>query len=118
VAVAVAEAPVAQETVTQAEPRTGGISIAPASFMSALAAQAFAPAPEHKPAVPPTSLPAIVEPESTGEADHLGAYQAPEGATVLEVIETVYSADGDMEMVGGVACPVDPMERLQCESCQ
>ena len=24
----------------------------------------------------------------------------------------------DSEMVGGVACPVDPMERLQCESCQ
>ena len=37
---------------------------------------------------------------------------------MLEVVETVYSADGDMEMIGGVACPVDPMERLQCESCQ
>ena len=24
----------------------------------------------------------------------------------------------EVEMVGGVACPVDPMERLQCESCQ
>jgi len=24
----------------------------------------------------------------------------------------------EVEMVGGVACPIDPMERLQCESCQ
>ena len=86
--------------------------------MSAVAAQAFAPAPDQKPAVPPTSLPAIVEPESTDATDHMDAYGAPEGATVLEVIETEYSLDGDTEMVGGVACPVDPMERLQCESCQ
>ena len=28
------------------------------------------------------------------------------------------SASGDTEVVGGVACPVDPMEALQCESCQ
>jgi ribonucleoside-diphosphate reductase alpha chain len=109
--------------VVEREPRTGGISIAPASFMSALAAKAFAPAPEQKPVVPPSALPAIVEPavvetSSFGEANQLDAYRAPEGATVLEVVETVYSADGDMEMIGGVACPVDPMERLQCESCQ
>lgn len=92
--------------------------MAPASLMSELAVKAFAPAPEHKPVVPPSALPAIVEPDSTGETDQLDAYQAPEGATVLEVVEAVYSADGDMEMVDGVACPVDPMERLQCESCQ
>lgn len=24
----------------------------------------------------------------------------------------------EVEMVGGIACPIDPMERLQCESCQ
>ena len=24
----------------------------------------------------------------------------------------------EYDVVGGVACPVDPMERLQCESCQ
>jgi len=28
------------------------------------------------------------------------------------------SPSGDTEMVDGVACPVDPMEALQCESCQ
>lgn len=34
----------------------------------------------------------------------------PSGATVLDLADT--------EIVDGVACPVDPMERLQCESCQ
>jgi len=116
-AVATPVAPAA-EVVAEPAPRTGGISIAPASFMSELATKAFAPAPEQQPVVPPAVLPTVVEPTLTGEIDKLDAYRAPEGATVLEVVETVYSADGDMEMVGGVACPVDPMERLQCESCQ
>ncbi len=34
----------------------------------------------------------------------------PASATVLDVQEA--------EIIDGVACPVDPMERLQCESCQ
>ncbi len=34
----------------------------------------------------------------------------PSGTTVLAL--------ADSEVVDGVACPVDPMERLQCESCQ
>jgi ribonucleoside-diphosphate reductase alpha chain len=42
----------------------------------------------------------------------------PEGATALEVLGNVVSLGDDTELVGGVACPVDPMERLQCESCQ
>jgi ribonucleoside-diphosphate reductase alpha chain len=25
---------------------------------------------------------------------------------------------GDTEVVGGVVCPVDPQDALQCESCQ
>jgi len=100
------------------------IAMAPAAVMSSLATKAFAPAPIEKPVVPPSALPVpAVEPTATGEVAEVAAgpgYDAvaPEGATVLEVVETVYSADSDMEMVDGVACPVDPMERLQCESCQ
>nr|WP_062384383.1 ribonucleoside-diphosphate reductase subunit alpha [Demequina iriomotensis] len=70
---------------------------APASVLSSIAAQAFATAPAEQPEVPPTSL--------------------PQGVKLLEVVETVGGGD-DHEVVGGVACPVDPMERLQCESCQ
>ncbi len=88
------------ETVAQdAQP---GPSLAPASVLSSIAAQAFATAPAGQPEVPPTSLPEGV--------------QMPEGARQLEMVET--AGAGDTEMVGGVACPVDPMERLQCESCQ
>ena len=45
---------------------------------------------------------------------------APEGATQLPISgkDSFVSVDGDTEVVDGVACPVDPMERLQCESCQ
>lgn len=25
---------------------------------------------------------------------------------------------GDVEIVNGIACPIDPQERLECESCQ
>ena len=81
--------------------------------MNAVAAKAFAAAPVAQPVVPPAALPqATPEPEpATASGAPYGSY-APEGAMLLEVI-----AD-DTDMVGGVACPVDPMERLQCESCQ
>ena len=100
-------------------------SVAPSSVFSAVAAQAFAAAPVAQPVVPPTALPqATPEPEpATASGAPYGSHEtydstaaadfaAPLGATLLEVI-----AD-DTDMVGGVACPVDPMERLQCESCQ
>ncbi|SEJ11725.1 ribonucleoside-diphosphate reductase subunit alpha [Demequina mangrovi] len=57
---------------------------------------ALAPAPQERPEVPPTTL--------------------PKGVQLLDVVEST-GADGT-EVVDGVACPVDPMERLQCESCQ
>ncbi|HVZ11650.1 MAG TPA: hypothetical protein VG965_01345 [Patescibacteria group bacterium] len=35
-----------------------------------------------------------------------------------DVNMTVQSVSGDFEIINGVACPIDPQERLQCESCQ
>lgn len=37
-----------------------------------------------------------------------------------EVQESVPASaqDQQYEMVGGVACPIDPQERLLCDSCQ
>ena len=90
-------------------------SVAPASVLSAVATRAFSSAPTERPAVPPATLPAATEPYPV----EASAPVAPEGATVLDVVgQAVFSPDGDTEMIGGVACPVDPMERLQCESCQ
>ncbi|MDN4480710.1 ribonucleoside-diphosphate reductase subunit alpha [Demequina sp. EGI L300058] len=110
-----------------AEPRTSTASIAtaPASVLSAVASQAFSPAPVEQPEVPPTSLPEPAESPAATGAVETGAARAPEGSTVLDVTEslhvtesTVATSIGDAEVVGGVACPVDPMEALQCESCQ
>jgi ribonucleoside-diphosphate reductase alpha chain len=67
--------------------------------------------------VPPASLPdAPVEPSSAEPAPVV----APQGVTQLPITDrgALASSDGDTETIDGVACPVDPMERLQCESCQ
>jgi hypothetical protein len=32
--------------------------------------------------------------------------------------ETVGNQDQTVEMVNGIACPIDPQARLECESCQ
>lgn len=118
---------VAEATTAEAPTTTRSIAVAPSTVMSALAAQALAPAPSEQPQLPPTSLPETnpapeaqeAVDEAVNETFDETAAEAPAGATVLEVIgSTVTSPDGDTEMVGGVACPVDPMERLQCESCQ
>ena len=113
--------------LSEAPAATGAIATAPESVLSAVATKAFAPAPAAKPAVPPASLPepaaepapepavAIAEEPASG-VDAPPAM--PQGATALEVLGNVVSLGEDTELVGGVACPVDPMERLQCESCQ
>lgn len=125
-AAAPASAEATAESESPAPAAASAITAAPAGVMSALATKAFAPAPTEKPAVPPSALPEpVVEPAATEEvAEVAGNFDlddaaAPEGATVLDVVEsTGASLDGDTDLVDGVACPVDPMERLQCESCQ
>ena len=83
--------------------------VAPSSVLSAVAAQAFAAAPASQPDLPPAALPEATPQEEPATAS---ASDIPDGATAFEVLSD------DSELVGGVACPVDPMERLQCESCQ
>ena len=102
---AAAPAPEAVEEAPEAAP-----AAAPASVLSDIATKAFATAPQEQPAVPPESLP------ETASDPEAAAAVAPASATLLNVVES--PADGNTEVVDGVACPVDPMERLQCESCQ
>lgn len=94
--------------------QTRTVASASAAVLSDVATKAFAPAPTQQPAVPPTSLPEPAEaPAATGSV--------PTSAAPAEDSATDYligSPSSDTEMVDGVACPVDPMEALQCESCQ
>ena len=59
-------------------------------------------APAEATSAPPASAPSTYPPSTD--------LTPPPSATVLEVQEA--------DIIDGVACPVDPMERLQCESCQ
>ncbi|WP_436969049.1 ribonucleoside-diphosphate reductase subunit alpha [Demequina litoralis] len=108
--------PTAPAEPTPTAPTTGATA-APAEVLAQVAATAFAAAPPQQPEVPPASLPETASETAEAAAPEGVAPAAapPAGASVLTVVESV---DGDTEMVGGVACPVDPMERLQCESCQ
>ncbi|GIG54961.1 ribonucleoside-diphosphate reductase subunit alpha [Demequina activiva] len=104
---------------SEAPATTSTIATAPASVLSDVAAKAFSSAPVEKPAVPPTSLPDATEPPAATGSVETAAAVAPQGVAVLDVVDsTVSSPNGDTELVDGVACPVDPMEALQCESCQ
>jgi len=100
-----------------ADPVDEPFASAPASVMSAVAASALTRAPATAPAMPPASLPDVPAQPSSAEP---APVVAPSGVAQLPITEqhSYSSPDGDTELVDGVACPVDPMERLQCESCQ
>lgn len=94
-------------------PQTQAVATASAAVLSDVATKAFAPAPTEQPAVPPTSLPEPAEaPAATGSVPT----SAAPADTATDYL--IGSPSGDTEMIDGVACPVDPMEALQCESCQ
>ncbi|NMR18628.1 ribonucleoside-diphosphate reductase subunit alpha [Cellulomonas fimi] len=67
------------------------------------------PAPAAAAAPAPGPVPAEAAPSG---------FTVPNGVAALPAIEPVPTGQDDLEMVDGVACPVDPMERLQCDSCQ
>ncbi len=97
-------------------------------FGAATAPAAASPAGVEAPAVP--AAPAVPSAPSVPAA--LAVPAAPSVPAALAVPETpavpeapavpagvsLIALDDATDVVGGVACPVDPMERLQCESCQ
>lgn len=102
-----------EASVGAATAKAAPFASAPASVLSAVAATAFTRAPAATPAVPPASLPEPASSEPTPVVAPAEAARLP-----LANHTTPASPNGDTEVVGGVACPVDPMELLQCESCQ
>ncbi len=113
-----AATPVVEAPEAVAEPAAATIAIAtaPSTVLTDVASKAFAVPPTQQPELPPASLPTpVVEASAPVEHEPIVEHQpalAPEGVSMLTV------AGDDTDMVDGVACPVDPMERLQCESCQ
>lgn len=90
----------------------GGKAAEPATASANATAtiESFATPQQDQPALPPVSLPEAA-PAPEVEA---GFAPLPLDAPLLGLA----GISDDLDMVDGVACPVDPMERLQCESCQ
>ncbi len=95
---------------------------APPSGTSATAAPArrgfagFSARPTH-PTAPTPGSDADPAPQETSAITDAPAKQTA-GPPAVPAEATVLAVDDTTEIVDGVACPVDPMERLQCDSCQ
>lgn len=88
---------------------------APAAPATSVAAQPAAPqAPQ--PATPQAAPAQPAAPAAPARGFAAATTTVAAAGPVLELTDLSASAEDDV--VDGVACPVDPMERLQCESCQ
>ncbi|WP_325048350.1 ribonucleoside-diphosphate reductase subunit alpha [Desertihabitans brevis] len=100
-----------QDTGSQPEPRRGF------GFARATGSAVASPVP---PAAPPSATPAPEAVERTVQVEHTVSVEHSE--QTVQVVTPAVSAvqlDGfELDVVDGTACPVDPMERLQCDSCQ
>lgn len=97
----------------QAAGATGGAGTAAVAAASNDAASTAGPIP----AVPARARDGV----STSAEPSASATSALPAAAALPAVPagvSLVALDDATDVVGGVACPVDPMERLQCESCQ
>lgn len=76
-----------------------------------VASAASSAAPTQPPAVPDVGAPASVVSLDAVASPVASLAAVPPSAASLDVTDV-------SDVVDGVACPIDPMERLQCESCQ
>lgn len=123
-AVNAAEAPVAPATPSGSDAQAApvGFGAPRRGFGAATAAVPAAPAAD----APSEGATTVVEAEPMTDSVPLSTppvsaapTQAPPAGPDLNLLgSTQASPTGGTEVVGGVACPVDPMEALQCESCQ
>jgi len=75
------------------------------------------PAPTSPPPTAPPTAPPPSDPPAPSFADRVAA-GTPSLPVVAPLIHVTDTPSGETDVVDGVECPVDPMERLQCESCQ
>jgi ribonucleoside-diphosphate reductase alpha chain len=109
--------------VNKAESRsTGSGRPAPrVGFGRAAAGHGTPPVPAAAAAAPAPAPAPVVPAPAAGSAQAAAPPRRGFGfAAVATPPTTAPSSEGgsDLEVVDGVACPVDPMERLQCDSCQ
>jgi len=119
-----AAATAAAASAGTAAPRRGGFGFGrsggakPAEGLAATTAEGFTLEIIATAAVPPLVTTSVETKAAVPPEDAAPSAFIPEpGATVLEVTEQTVGGEST-DVVDGVACPVDPMERLQCESCQ
>lgn len=119
-----AAATAAAASAGTAAPRRGGFGFGrsggakPAEGLAATTTEGFASEVIATAAVPPLVTTSVETKAAVPPEDAAPSAFIPEpGATVLEVTEQTVGGEST-DVVDGVACPVDPMERLQCESCQ
>jgi len=119
-----AAATAAAASAGTAAPRRGGFGFGrsggakPAEGLAATTTEGFASEVIATAAAPPLVTTSVETKAAVPPEDAAPSAFIPEpGATVLEVTEQTGGGEST-DVVDGVACPVDPMERLQCESCQ
>ena len=119
-----AAATAAAASAGTAAPRRGGFGFGrsggakSAEGLAATTTEGFASEVIATAAVPPLVTTSVETKAAVPPEDAAPSAFIPEpGATVLEVTEQTGGGEST-DVVDGVACPVDPMERLQCESCQ
>ena len=119
-----AAATAAAASAGTAAPRRGGFGFGraggakPAEGLAATTAEGFASEVIATAAATPLVTTSVETKAAVPPEDAAPSAFIPEpGATVLEVTEQTVGGEST-DVVDGVACPVDPMERLQCESCQ
>jgi len=119
-----AAATAAAASADTAAPRRGGFGFGrlggakPAEGLAATTTEGFASEVIATAAATPLVTTSVETKAAVPPQDAAPSAFIPEpGATVLEVTEQTGGGEST-DVVDGVACPVDPMERLQCESCQ
>ena len=119
-----AAATAAAASAGTAAPRRGGFGFGrsggakPAEGLAATTTEGFASEVIATAAATPLVTTSVETKAAVPPEDAAPSAFIPEpGATVLEVTEQTVGGEST-DVVDGVACPVDPMERLQCESCQ
>ncbi|WP_232822089.1 hypothetical protein, partial [Desertihabitans aurantiacus] len=99
-----------QDAGSHSEPRRGF------GFARATTSAVASPVPAAAPPSAPSAPEAV---ERTVQVEHTVVEHSEQTVQVVTPAVSAVQLDGfELDVIDGTACPVDPMERLQCDSCQ